>query len=107
MYFTTDAIFEDLAFGVQFEGHEGVRQFAAITFQGAPDFRIEVEDVLVEGDRAAASLIMRGTHEGDMPGAPADGKAFEIRACSQIIMRDMKIHRMVDYWNLDTLRHKA
>ena len=105
-FFTEDAVFEDLAFGVQFDGHAGVGQFAAITFQGAPDFTIEVEDVVVDGDRAAATWIMRGTHQGDMPGFAADGKAFEIRASSRIIMRDGKIQRMVDYWNPDSLREK-
>ena len=102
-FFAADAVFEDLAFGARFEGHDGVRTFARITYEGAPDFKITPDLVVVEGNHAAASWIMNGTHTGDMPGFPATGRRFEIRASSMIRLRETRIVRMTDYWNPNAL----
>lgn len=98
-YFTEDCVFEDLAFDATFEGRSGVTAFAGITFNGAPDFSIAVDHIVVQGDRAAAAWTMSGTHTGDMPGFPATGRPFAVRASSMIGMRDGLIGSMVDYWN--------
>lgn len=44
------------------------------------DLSYEVEDIIVEGDRAAAYVTMRGTHEGGLPpGLPATHKPFAVK----------------------------
>ena len=103
-YFTPDAVFEDVAFDARFEGPEGVRDFARLTFQGVPDFQIAPERITVDGEDAAAWWTMSGTHAGDMPGFPATGRRFEISASSMIRLRDGKIQRMTDYWEPSELR---
>ena len=39
-----------------------------------PDLSIAVEDVMVEGDRVAARVTMRGTHSGEFQGIEPTGK---------------------------------
>jgi steroid delta-isomerase-like uncharacterized protein len=39
-------------------------------FNGFPDFRVEVMDVLSDTDRAAMRFVARGTHEGSLAGEP-------------------------------------
>lgn len=39
-----------------------------------PDLSIAVEDVMVEGDRVAARVTMRGTHRGEFQGIEPTGK---------------------------------
>ena len=106
-HFTETAVFEDLAFAARFEGHAQIESFIQLTFAGAPDFRVEPNDLFVSGDRAGVQWIMSGTHEGDMPGLPATGKRFEVRASSIIQLQDGLISEMIDYWNLDTFRRSV
>ncbi|MEO1130271.1 MAG: ester cyclase [Planctomycetota bacterium] len=98
-FFENDAVFEDLAFGARFEGLDGVRTFAQITFAGVPDFHITPTQILVDGEQAAAAWTMTGTFAADMAGIPATGQPFEIRASSIIALRAGRILRMTDYWN--------
>jgi predicted ester cyclase len=42
-----------------------------------PDFRMKVEDVIVEGDRVAAYFTCSGTHEGTWLGHPPTHRRFE------------------------------
>ena len=50
---------------------------------------------------------MSGTHAGDLPGFPATGRRFEIRASSIIRMRAHEILRMTDYWSPGPLEAEA
>ena len=98
-FFKDTSVFEDLAFEAKFEGREGVRSFAKLTYSGAPDFKVEPTRILVDGTSAAATWVMRGTHSGDLPGLPATGKAFQVRASSVIRIEDGKILEILDFWN--------
>ena len=57
------------------------------TFEG---LAYEAEEILVEGDRAAAAYVMR---------ARADGKAFELRGVMRLLVRGGLIERRVDYFD--------
>ena len=99
-YFEETSIFEDLAFQARFEGINGIREFAKLTYNGAPDFKVEPTRIVVQGSSAAAAWLMSGTHSGDMPNLPATGNRFEVRASSIIRVEEEKIIEIVDYWNL-------
>ena len=43
-----------------------------------PDQRFAVEDMIAEGDKAAVRWTCEGTHQGDLPGFPASGRAFKV-----------------------------
>jgi predicted ester cyclase len=42
-----------------------------------PDFRMEVVDVIAEGDKVVGVFKCSGTHEGEWQGRPATGRRFE------------------------------
>lgn len=41
-----------------------------------PDRQLSVDDVVAEGDRVVARTTMTGTHQGELEGIPATGKAI-------------------------------
>ena len=70
------------------DGLEGLKRSIAANHEAFPDMRIEVEDMLAEGDRVATRWLATMTHDG--PGGPkrvqlpgitierfADGKVVE------------------------------
>jgi steroid delta-isomerase-like uncharacterized protein len=59
-------------------GREGVKQFFAMIESGFPDFRMEVEDVIAEGDKGVVRSTLRGTHQGEFMGIPATGKSVSV-----------------------------
>lgn len=62
---------------------------------GFPDLRITVEDVMAEGDRVAARVVMRGTHRGEFQGLAPTGKWVEVRAMDMFRISNGKI---VEHW---------
>lgn len=71
-------------------------------FCGAfPDLAVEVEDVLVEGNRAAVRFKTRMTHTGPHLGFPASGKKVELAASSFIITDG---HQILEGWNFMDLQ---
>ncbi len=45
-----------------------------------PDMCVEVEDLITDGDRAAVRITLTGTHQGELMGIPASGKAISVQA---------------------------
>jgi len=62
---------------------------------GFPDLSITVEDVMTEGDKVAARVVMRGTHRGEFQGISPTGKRVEVRAMDMFRISDGKI---VEHW---------
>ncbi len=98
-FFTESSTFEDLAFEMRFDGLEQIRSFNDLTYAGVPDFRIVPERVVADESGAAAAWVMSGTLAGNMPGLPATGKAFEVRAVSMVTFEGDRILHICDYWN--------
>lgn len=76
-------------------GREGVKQFFAMTKEGLPDFRMELEDLIVEGDRAVARSILTGTHSGEFMGIPATGRSVNVQIIDIVRVSGGKI---VEHW---------
>jgi steroid delta-isomerase-like uncharacterized protein len=74
---------------------ETFRQFAADAHAAFPDMRITVEDMIAEGDRVAARVSMRGTHQGEFQGIAATGKRVQVQAMDMFRIADGKI---VEHW---------
>ena len=98
-FFADDAVFEDLGFEAKFKGKEQIKAFAELTYAGVPDFAVEPITIIGDNHRAAASWVMSGTHKGDLPGLPATGKRFKVRATSIIEFHNQLILKIEDYWN--------
>ena len=63
--------------------------------EGFPDLIVTVEDVMVEGDRVAARVTMRGTHRGEFQGIAPTGKRVEVKAIDMFRISGGKI---VEHW---------
>jgi steroid delta-isomerase-like uncharacterized protein len=58
-----------------YHGHDGLQQLWEHLHIAYPDFHMEVQDVIAEGDRAAAQFRVTGTNTGEWFGIPPSGKA--------------------------------
>ena len=56
------------------EGIDGEQQFITRVRCAFPDLQVEIEDMMVEGDRIAARVMHRGTHRGDFLGIAPTGR---------------------------------
>ncbi|MEV6903456.1 ester cyclase [Amycolatopsis sp. NPDC051372] len=55
------------------------------------DAELHVDDILVEGDKAAVRWTLTGTHDGDFHGTPPTGNAISVRATVVLKLRDGRI----------------
>ena len=56
----------------------GVVEYFRMLIAAFPDFRMDVEDVIASGDKAAARVRVTGTHKGEFLGMPATGKSAAV-----------------------------
>jgi steroid delta-isomerase-like uncharacterized protein len=73
----------------------GVRAFFELFRSAFPDLRMQVEDMIAEGDRVAARCRMTGSHRGEFLELPATGKRFDIQVIDLIRFQDGKA---VEHW---------
>jgi steroid delta-isomerase-like uncharacterized protein/uncharacterized protein (TIGR02118 family) len=100
--FTDDVVYEDVTMGVVNRGRSELRAFAEAFFSGFPDITFELQSSVANGSSGSSEWIMRGTHQGDLPGMPATGKRMEVRGSSTFEFDGTRIRRCSDYWNMTT-----
>jgi predicted ester cyclase len=67
------------------------------TFCGAfPDLRVDVQEIVAEGDRVAVRWRAFMTHRGDHLGFPASGKKETLDGSSFLIVKD---NQVMEGWN--------
>ena len=71
------------------------RQFATEGHTAFPDTRIEVEDMISEGDKVTARVTMSGTHQGEFQGIAPTGNRVQVRAIDIFRIMNGKI---VEHW---------
>jgi steroid delta-isomerase-like uncharacterized protein len=69
-----------------------------------PDGKVDVTNLIVQGDRVVAEITGRGTHEGPFKGPgdvtiPPSNRAIEIRLIEVFELRDGKIAEMRQYYD--------
>ena len=89
--------------GGEVRGPQAFREMRAMFLSALPDVRIEVEDVVAEGDRAAVRWRATGTHAGDGFGFPATKQQVHVRGTTWMTVRDGRIVEGWDTWNLGGL----
>src|SRR5919112_417354 len=60
-------------------GPEDVKRFHREYHSAFPDFHINIEDQIAEGDKVVSHYTIRGTHQGDFRGMAPSGKEIEIK----------------------------
>jgi steroid delta-isomerase-like uncharacterized protein len=100
---TDDCVYEDVPFAWVNHGKDELRAFGQQVFNAFPDFRIELASHFAAADSAMLEWTMSGTHQGDLPGMPATGRAFSVRGVTVLALDDGRISRNSDYWDMATL----
>jgi steroid delta-isomerase-like uncharacterized protein len=93
-----DAVIHGLqdAQGNQVHGKAGFLPFFQSFRNAFPDMRIEVEDVIAEGDQMVCRCVVRGTHSGDTLGFAATQRPIEFTGMCWVRVRD---GQLVEGWN--------
>jgi len=86
--------------------HAGLRGFFSMIFRAYPDFRIVVEDALIDGDKAATFERVTGTWSGPFTDpatgktTPGNGRAFDHPGVIYIVYKpDHSIKEVRIYWD--------
>jgi steroid delta-isomerase-like uncharacterized protein len=78
-------------------GREGVKQFFSMLRIAFPDLRMNVEDLIAEGDKVVARSTMTGTHRGEFAGIVATGKTVNVSAIDIVRFADGKL---AEHWGV-------
>ena len=57
---------------------DGMRQFIEMTHTAFPDWRVQIIDIMAEGDRVAVQWEGQVTHQGSFHGIPPTGKQVSV-----------------------------
>ncbi|MBI5629470.1 MAG: ester cyclase [Elusimicrobia bacterium] len=76
-------------------GPEMVRRHLAALRRTFPDFTLQIEDMVAEGDRVATRVSGRGTHLGEWKGIPPTGALIQLRGMNIDRLAGGKI---VEHW---------
>ena len=76
-----------------------VRQGYARNVTAFPDYIVQVEEMIAEGDKVVVAWRYRGTHQGDYEGLPPTGKVISGRAISIYWIAEGQIARAEGIWD--------
>jgi len=94
--FTDDIFYEDVAFGEISHGSAELRKFAASEFEGVPDLDLKLVRASVHGGHGTVEWMFSGTDKDVFK----TGKKFSVRGVSVIDVRDGKISRCLDFYDV-------
>jgi len=80
------------------DGHDGIARAIARLRAGFPDWHEHIEDILVDGDKAAVRYVSTGTHLGDFGGRAATGHRLSVDELSIFRIAD---GRVAEQWCLN------
>src|ERR671911_1987736 len=78
-------------------GPQDVKRFQGEFFSAFPDFHINIEEQIAEGDKVVSRYTIRGTHQGDFRGMAPTGKEIEIKGVT--IFRFSPEGKVVETWD--------
>jgi len=81
-------------------GLEGYKAGVAMMRSAFPDLRLDLHDVIAEGDRVALRYTLRGTHEGELMGLPASGSSVE---SDGMVFARVQDGRVVERWGVQDM----
>jgi len=101
--FTDDVFYEDVAFGEVSHGQAELRKFAAEEFDGVPDLELKLVKANIQGGHGTIEWTFTGTDKGVFK----TGKKFTVRGVSVIDVRDGKISRSLDFYDVATIMRQV
>ncbi len=79
------------------QGLEGIKAALPILHTAFPDFKMTLEDVVVEGDKLVVRSTWSGTQKGEFYGIPSKGKRFFVNVMDIYRIKDGKI---AEHWGM-------
>jgi len=101
--FTDDIFYEDVAFGEISHGQAEVRKFFLSELEGVPDLELKLMRADIHGGHGTIEWMFSGTDKDVFK----TGKKFSVRGVSVIDMRDGKIFRNVDFYDVATVMRQV
>ncbi len=95
---TDDSVYHDMTMEAA-RGMEQLRTFAYEWLAAIPDFDVEVNDTIVDGDTVVFVGTFGGTNKGPMFGQPATNKRLWTAFVQIVKCKDGKVLSVSDYWN--------
>ena len=93
--------------GDVFEGPEGSLQYNKSWYDGFPDGKITIDNVLASGDCVVVEFTGHGTHTGtlatSMGQIPATGRSLTLKLCDVIEFKDGKIATQRTYFDTGSM----
>ncbi|MGZ8736283.1 MAG: ester cyclase [Nocardioides sp.] len=93
--------------GDVFEGPEGSRQYNKSWYDGFPDGKITIDNVLASGDCVVVEFTGHGTHTGtlatSMGQIPATGRSLTLKLCDVIEFKDGKVATQRTYFDTGSM----
>jgi predicted ester cyclase len=74
----------------------GVRAFHEAFYAAFPGAQVELADLIEDGDKLGARLLIRGRHQGEFMGVPPTGRDVALAITTILTMRD---GRCVERWS--------
>jgi steroid delta-isomerase-like uncharacterized protein len=99
-FYSSDYVGTDMSEHSQQRGPQGVRHTVQRYMQAFPDLELMVEDTLVQENRAAIKVTVRGTHRGGIMNIPATGRPTEVRGVAFLTFEDGKIAQASYLWDV-------
>jgi steroid delta-isomerase-like uncharacterized protein len=101
--FTDDIFYEDVPFAEVSHGSAELRKFFLSEIEGVPDLELKLERSSIHGGHGTIEWTFSGTDKGVFK----TGKKFSVRGVSVIDMRDGKISRNVDFYDVATIMRQV
>ena len=83
--------------GFEGNGPEVPKAFYSMLFNAFPDFRMDLEDIIVEGEKVCWRYRMTGRNDGEFMGMPPTGKSIEIQGFDMLRMEG---ERAAEHWGV-------
>jgi len=77
--------------GQELQGAEALKAFFAGFRNAFPDLHLNIDELVVEGDKAASSFTLTGTHKAEFMGIPATDNQVKINGMVLSQFREGKI----------------
>ena len=98
--FATDFVYHSST-GRELRGIKDYKQHVSDMYSAFPNFHFTIDDMVVEGDKAAVRLTVTGTHKGEFRGIPPTNKKVTMW---QIQIDRVAKGKLVEGWSrYDTL----
>lgn len=81
------------------QGHDGALQLLAAYTVAFPDFRLAIDDLLVDGENVTLRWTFTGTHQGTLGAIQASGKSVSVPGIAIFQIADGKAREVRMVWD--------